>query len=255
MMTSNHFPLPHFEYNAALFLNESAVTMMQRSCFEQAIDTLRDATCIMSQLGGLEEESSTPLHPQIVNTMITQATARLSQPEPCFPSVPVTVVTHQLRPPKAAHLARQESNYTLIRIIETNHGDLLDESKAPELPLAIAVYNLAVANLCSTRPQSKPLSTLDDLQRQRYAFELLILSSKLSRACYEESRDVFVWHRALNLTGLMLQTLVQALESHGQSEHALMFSSSLQYFRGAACQLDSCGIFACTNRVFTAATA
>jgi hypothetical protein len=183
-------------YRAALSLNNQGVTMMECSCYGQALKTFMDAIRAHKEVGNDFE---------LVNHMIDNATRRTFCPEPFYSErFPFQVLSHD-----AADFTAQDTllkTFTLIRFEASDIELLQAESEdSQDISLVSILCNAALASLSISR-------------RQDSAAEFLRGARMLLKAMYPEAReDLFVLKRVIFLSCIALATVVAIEQSCGQT--------------------------------------
>jgi hypothetical protein len=195
-----------FEWNAALALNNRAITMIERNCFRQAAHTLKDALLVM-QLCSADDCTRDRLHQQ-VNEKLQKANRRLFAPEvsSLLPTpVKVKVVHHHGAIDGSAHDVLTDQSYCVVRM-EPNDTHLQEASD-------ILLYNAAICWMvgCYGKRAAEALHmTLDSLSD-----------------LYNAASCPFAVDRMLYLLMITSNALVQALEMSGQRERAATLRTTL----------------------------
>jgi hypothetical protein len=180
-----------FDYKAIILLNNCSISMMERSCYEQAYATLRNAIDVYKLLIQDDGDGDEQAY-ELINDKLNQSLKQISNPVQSARTIlPLHVVSHTQ--------AGLNTSNVMIRINDTEHDDLLeDDSKAPLLPMVIVFYNIAVV-----------LMFLGDNVNNRHSWKKFFLgmSFQLASNCFAGSSNPFVMYRAVNLATIVLQTL------------------------------------------------
>jgi hypothetical protein len=194
-MSSSH----QLERRAALALNNMGISLMERSCSVQGVETFKDATLVMlsASVASCQGQST---RQATVNQMIERANQSLCNPEIVPSTTLPNVILHDL----SMDLDRKtgagaELNCPFIRI-ETMEDDYLTF----ELTLAIVIYNRAVACLCQmgdTELEARELLTqsLMILDSLHCSSENLFLVQRI--VCVKRSAIVALMHALVKLCG------------------------------------------------------
>lgn len=206
----------HFAFRAAIALNNMAVTMMERQCYRQGLETMKSAVSAFKLSTGCVKISARPNVPsddaaaadnqrRAILVLLKQANRRSSKPQKShLHSMPLRVVTQSGQSLAAttsnAMTPSASSQHTLIRLETTDDLDLLETDS--DLTAAVILFNFAVsylframesvsssANSCNSnnkkrRKESSSTSPLLSSQTKciRAARKLLWLCSRLMEA-------------------------------------------------------------------------
>jgi hypothetical protein len=206
-----------FDYNSILFLNNCAITMMERCCYEQAYATLRNAADVSKILIHCHDPK---LSSELINDKLNQSLQRLSNPARSNTTLPLNVVTHNQDGPTCTLPNTSNRPAVVIRIDDTDHFDLLDDHEVPRLLMAIVFYNNAVVS-----------THYLDNDPEYHADKYLALGFRLACQVYEDakdSRDPFLMQRACAVALIVLQMFPK-----GQNT-----GYALAHFRSVACKFD-----------------
>jgi hypothetical protein len=225
-----------YDYQAVIFINNCAVTMMERSCHEQAYATLKNAADVSKILIRCNDPY---LAYDLISRKLNATLERMSNPvrststsnRSSFP-LNVNVISH--------HDGDQHGNFNvntpnaLIRVDDTDHDDLLENdllddydvvSDVPRLLLAIVFYNHAVVYT----------HYLDNNNATDYhADKYLFLAFRLTCNCYRDvlSRDkgdVFLMRRTVTIAAIIRQMLPTEGQTTNDSK-----GSALDHMRSVA---------------------
>jgi len=212
-----------FEYRAAVALNNMATSMIEHGCYQQAVDTMKDAAVAMQTLAAPEEEKSEWQRQQpreMIKRMLDNAQYCKANPAVANHYVQVRVVSHDVAF-RQAHLYLEKCHlvHCMIRI---EAQELFLDEQDLHLPSAIILYNLALACFC----QAKNDLTLEQaVKHQSNAITFLRYSLLLLKRRLETERVI-----TLNLSSevgvavMVLQELVISLVVTGQMDDTVMCS-------------------------------
>jgi hypothetical protein len=224
-----------FEYRAAIALNNMAISMLERSCYNQAFATLQDAVSAVKLAVKPHRDCNDQ---QRVTKILEDANCRASRPDVSSRAIALTVVSHDAGPSSTDSPPQKLStSATSVIRIETDDVDLL-ESEDYELTTAILLYNLGCAYLCLAH-----ISDNSSLARKQQGagMKLLKVSRSLLARQYNSCEDPFLMCYVVCLNILLLQTLVQASQSSRQLKEVNAYASALACFQKAARYLhDRC---------------
>jgi hypothetical protein len=188
MNNNNHA----YDYKSILFLNNCAVTMMERGCYEQAYATLKNAADVSKILLSDPEQASELIRGKLTTSLerLSNPMASSSLPGNTHTTLPLNVIAHNQATP------RTPTNYLIVRINDTEHDDLLDENDhvVPRLLMAIVFFNVASCSLY-----------IQDERSCAHADKYMALAFRLASNCC--SNDNFVKLRSVHIAALVLQTL------------------------------------------------
>lgn len=224
-----------FEYRAALALNNMAIAMMERSCCEQAFETLRDATVVMKQALRDDNISETSADQQgrhldalqTIYTKLEQAYRRAAKPIPSKNTFNIRVLSDEanfdmalllpLSQPQRDTQGRQDAFHPLIRINTDEHLQPTDKSVV-DLITTIILFNLAVVSLCHPRNGVKRSSAK---KRRADAISILNVCRELLTSLYHEHAENPILRRTISVvTAVALYELVQALHACERTQEA-----------------------------------
>lgn len=230
------------EFRAALALNNMAVSMMERSCCEQAFETLRDAAVmIRSSLGSSFESACTATtackaavderKKLALQAKMEEANRRAANP--IFSACPSSFPPLKVISDDAAFyvescdaiISNASSSFSSTRImiqISTDHSNFssFDDCREADFYASIILFNLAIASLCKATNNNNGInsssSTIRPMQAtklHRDASTILTLCRNLLGAliCETMANDPIMTHRVSFVNFLVLQALVQTL--------------------------------------------
>jgi hypothetical protein len=213
-----------FDSKAAYALNSLAITMMARSCFQLAADTLKDAVAIMAA----SQAASSLYHQSNVAEKLAQANSRIFNPEPAslLPvPVPINIIYHDGEVDISGDCG--SSQFSAIRM-EVN-----EESETEEAT-AVILYNLAICRLYQAKSISKAKNLLQNA--------LTILNG-----LYNTSQCPFARLRLVVLMRIMSTALAQALDLAGLVQEATSLRTGfLVELESAAKAYATSELFSCT---------
>jgi hypothetical protein len=214
-----------FDSKAAYALNSLAITMMARSCFQLAADTLKDAVAIMAA----SQAASSLYHQSNVAEKLAQANSRIFNPEPAslLPvPVPINIIYHDGAVDVSVDCG--SSQFSAIRM-EVN------EESEPEEAMAIIHYNMAICWLCQAKNVNQAKNLLETA---------LTILNRLHNA----SHCPFARLRFVVLMRIMSSALAQALELAGLVQEATSLRTGfLVELDSAAKEYATSELFSCTT--------
>jgi hypothetical protein len=210
-------------FKAALVLNNYAIALMERSCFDLAFDTLKDAVLLVKA----SQQENRGLPEEMVFQKLDEATRRIaSTSSTSAPSL--DVVSHN-----DADFSKDgtiEDGELLIRF-DTTDSDLLEQPEdSLDICASVILYNFGMAALLRNR---------QDSGIKYLAFALQILQGIFDRS----QDDAFVLKRIVFISTIVLTTLIPAQLSRGLREEAEVSADTLNYFAEVAVSLQGCGLF------------
>jgi hypothetical protein len=220
-------------FRAALSLNNTAITLMQRSCYRQAFEVLKDAVCLIkmsrqSSFNAAEEEDR-------VRRMITKAIRYNSNPVVSSDArLPVMEIILHDAPGFVLQGGSVADCHFLIRF-DTSDQDLLEDEPLLELPSVVILHNFACLALLTIRHGGKRATC--GKQCLDYVVRML---KKLFRASQE---DPFRLKRIVYLSTIALNTLIQFQLSFGQTLEARESAAELYYLSQVADRLQGSVLF------------
>jgi hypothetical protein len=229
----NDYASSSFPYRAAVSLNNSAISMVERAMFTEALETQNEAVHIMSSTcsGAGDDLEKEVISIERICSRLEHARRQLSSPI----SSPVNLVAFRLQVVQHTQ-ADSKSNskekaplHSLIRI-EDSDEELLQQQV--DIPIAIMVHNLGIANaMCGHLDEGIAFLT----KALIYLRAMLPLSAALGDP-YTMIRVVFFYKMALS-------TLGPALESSGQWQEAAKAAAEFNILCQLATSLEEMGVF------------
>jgi len=229
-----------FEYKASLALNNMAITMIERSCYGQAYETLKDATfalaaasrALVSEYTG-DNQSHSSSSALEVQTRLQAAYIRSAHPDPSpLRLFPINVISLNSRVKSADFsfkaITEQVRVQTLIRV-DSNDTELLENmEECFDLSSAIILYNYAIVSLAQADVIARRSKRRSKALKES-AIKLLTLSGDLLSRLYEACEESYILSRVIFISATLLQTLSQTLLSAGQVQEAESCISTLQF--------------------------
>jgi hypothetical protein len=225
-------------YKAALSLNNTGCSLLQRSCYSQGFDTLRDAVFLMK--ASLQQDAETLS--ELVTHKLNEASRRtIACPglhlhaSSTSTSPSIKIVSHD-----AADFASAKHNcdvdvsstkirHTLIRF-ESSDLDLLLAEADQDLPCAIILFNLAIASLLCHKDAA--------------AASFLSCSLHLLRDMFHRAQEQYFYlNRVIFISTLCLATMLPMQLNSGKIEDADESSRSIAYLEELAQSLEHSGLF------------
>jgi hypothetical protein len=221
-------------YNAALALNNAAITMMKGACYEQGFQTLKDSMLLMR-----EAQPPTSVDADaVVREKLHNSIHRTSNPEMSLSRIPLQVVSHDTADIFFEQQDKSSDDlvftHSMIRF-DTSDIALLDESQDHDYPCAIILHNIAIASLCTGR---------FDVGPKYLTFALQILESMFQ--VYSQNNDPYVLKRVVFVASTVLKTLVPTQIYRGEIDRARESAQQITFLSQIASKLESCGLFSCT---------
>ena len=264
-----------FEYKATFALNNMAITMMQRSCCNQAFETFKGAvTALQTATEGADAQGH-----QLVRNKLKQAIHHATNPEQCDFFVPsLNVIQHDADLSFVQRICAQSkgrksnrnsihademclddetptsstctSPFTLIRLREDDKH--LHHRSELNFLTAIVLHNFAVASLlkaecskgtircdeCNCLHQNASKSDQDAIVILHLARNLLDDDIAAANDRSFEATSPLAFSRVILISAIVLQALVQALEAHGNSDEAFTCIVRLTQIRTVASVLS-----------------
>jgi hypothetical protein len=236
-MTSTGTGTNSNEWKAAMCLNSSAVTMIERSCFLQAADTLSDALQVLP--GETSPQRREPSH-QDLSTMLTNANICLFQPDK-LSALPLSikVVYHDGSIEGSVKDVLKGHKYCVVRV-ETDDSDCNDISL--DEASAVLLHNAAICWLSLAR-----LNEHDTMLAHYHANNgLQLLQKALSTLnnLYAIVDSPFALHRILFLLKITVDALIQCFELVGHVERASTLRRTVLFeVDSAAKEYDGAALF------------
>ena len=240
------------ECKAAVALNNMAVTMMERSCYDQAYATLRDAAAATKLL---LESASSGNNAQSIETQISvkieQANHRAAKPDACTQKVPVHGLWDD------TDFCKERSDFALQRFgsskiyfdiggITTNENftggytmiRIGEEHLERDFALATCciLFNLSVATIVQAQIAN---STTLAVKLKHGGVAILLVCQDLLEAQFRENvKDPIVIHHTFNISWLVFRQLTRSLVICGRNEEANRVMSAFAELFQIARKLD-----------------
>jgi hypothetical protein len=217
-----------FTYRAALYLNNTALSLMKQACYGQAFDTLNNAV----QLIQMEREDALLVHHMLLKSMDCISNPIVST----GPMHTLVFVSHT--EPLALDDA-SISDYQFLIHFDLCDDELLqgEQEVEPMLSLtnAILIYNLACCSMCIPEQKDNGLSYL--------GFALFMLK-KLFQASQQDAffisqKDTAFSLRVVLVSTLALNTLITSQLDRGQMVQAQESLVQLKLLSGVATALQA----------------
>jgi hypothetical protein len=222
---------PGAVYAAAVYLNNTAILMMERSCLVEGVETITDALKTM-------KTSLNNSNDFVYHSSIEKATRRASA-LPSSSSGIITLVTHNI-----GDYALHQDSYSVLKApqrrimiqIDTSDADFLNEDQEIDLLNAIIYHNYATSLLiCGEQCQDR---------KDEYAAHFLCKAIESFLPMLQRAQeDLFMMKRVIFIQLIVLFALVPVLQAIGQLEEAEVLSMELNYLYSVAASLDQSGLF------------
>lgn len=235
---------PH-EYRAALVLNNMAVTMMERHCYRQAFETLKDALSIMRQWSTCTKTDQQ--WETVVLGYLFAAQRKISLPSASIRAIAFKSISLDASVWWDDFIVsfQKDSPYILLRIDSSDCIDLwkLDDSpfgrwnqRQSDYVTMILLYNFGVAHL--GRAQTTSRIEHSNILRAN-SIKVLLLSRTFLVQLYDNCvDDLFGWSMALPAAAAVFQMLGQILSSMGRLEDAQQCARTLEQLQSTVSSLD-----------------
>jgi hypothetical protein len=203
-------------YRAAVSLNNLAVTLLERQCYHQAMETFKDA---VSALKASTMPSTTSA------SAVTKGFRRIYSPKPQrLISMHLEVLSSE-NMSSAAALSLNEgpssSRAYLVRLDQVDIDDMME--RGPDIESACILHNFAVAYLCMSQVTANDCR---GLKFRNAALKLFSASqSLLESRCHSSIDDEDLFDLVICLQAIVLGNLVQILcEIHGVAAAKQMYN-------------------------------
>jgi hypothetical protein len=223
-----------FECNAVIVLNNTAITMMERSHHHQAASTIRDAIHVLQRIAS-ENPRSQAQGMSFAAERLEKASCHMFNPRQPSSSVHVPIkVAHHNGMGLQCLTPCLINEYPMIRLETFEDIHLLELS-------AILLYNYSICILCRARNTEQ--DRIANLREQGARKTLEMALSMLSNLC-EDAKCPFVTHRLMSLMLMAGDVLAQTLVAQGQVEEARRLKATLlDDLVVEVKELSSCGLF------------
>jgi hypothetical protein len=211
-------------YKATLSLNNTATSLMQRSSYHQAFDTLKDAVLLIRASASQQGNRGYPDH--MVHSKLDEATRRVASSKDSSTPSSLEVVSHNDADFEEGPI--KSSKQQLIRF-DTTDSDLVEQQEGNlDLCAAIILYN---SGLCAVK-----------LGHQDCGIKYIACALQLLQGMFDSCQDdPFVLKRIVFIYEIVLTTLIPAQLSRGMTDEAEENTETLNYLAEVACLLtDSC---------------
>jgi hypothetical protein len=265
-------------FRASICLNNAAVTMLERGCFRQGLETLQDAIAVMKDafqgkanraLGGSESAPSpTSVPKQEIEEKLLRSSNRSLVPDAVAAGKRMRV--HSLScdgsgfcPEVLCHL--QESPavtcFFPVRIDmvavdwrRKNGRETTDSASDMDQEAAILLYNFGVANLLLSEAVVERSSPAQSLERLRScALSVFQLSSTIVSRCAQTCEGSIEEADLLHVTLLVFHATIQVLVFAGNDAEALLVFERYESIRRAVAALHASPWFSNPKSVAAAA--
>jgi hypothetical protein len=196
-------------FNAALSLNNTAISLSQQACYDQAVDTLRDAVHLMK----ISKDGPSTLDETLVCRMLNKALHCTSNPRVSTgpaQHLPV-IVSHNESGLVLYDKSLDDSYFFFLVHFDTSDDELLeasDDELIRHLTHATIVYNFACCSMCVPEKEGCGVQCLD------YTI------SKLAKLFSVTRDDHFFLNRVVLVSILALHARATAHLARGQTEQA-----------------------------------
>lgn len=263
-------------FRAAICLNNAAVTMLERGCFRQGLETLQDAIAVMKDafhgtanlpLGG--DAPSPPSGPrQEIEDKLLRSSNRSLKPDVVAGGKRLNV--HSLSydgsgfcPDVLCHLPESPAmtSFFPVRIdmaaVDWRRKDGREHSQGAsdmDQEAAILLYNFGVANLLLSESVAGEASAALSLERLRScALSVFQLSSTIVTRCAQTCEDSIEEADLLHVTLLVFHATIQALVYGSNDAEALLVFERYESVRRAVTVLHASPWFSSYKSVAAAA--
>ena len=219
-----------FHVRAAVSLNNIAVGLLERKCFAQASETLKDALEALKSspwVGGETTETDEP--GQALATRHQKATNRLMNPEPSQSIIQLVVVSSESLSAMALARTKQGpiSREACAIRIEFCEDEAITDNLTTET--AIMLYNLSVSYLCLSAIPSTSWSS-----SQRVSMSLMASSYQLLMTHHAEcAADSIRTYRLLSLEVIVLGNLLAILSDMHMAEQLRAMSGQYKLLQAS----------------------
>lgn len=224
-----------FQHKAAFALNNMAISMIEKSCYTQAFETLKQAATVARSASLVDDQGRNGAQQSL--ECLKLASSRLLRPElsPLF--VPTSVLMQDVGLNPSDFLPQnRDTGYSLIRM-ETNGIEFNDDDWA--LAVATILHNFAVAHLCRTRSSEE---NTFDVKLRNAAVKMLGMAGSLLSTIFKDCADPFILPHVIVTMTTVVKTLIHVLESCGQVEEARSYHLTLLQLSKVAGSLDGANV-------------
>lgn len=227
-----------FHIRAAISLNNTAVCLIERKCYVQASETLRDAleTLRASFSAAACPESEPELPVQAIAAKLQKAAIHLMNLEPnCQASIHTVTVNSDWLPTKALAGIREGPTTRKACAIRIELCELQDPERLNDVTAetAIVLHNLAVSYLCLL---SAPAMTRPGYRR--VVKSLLVSSYQMLQAHRAESGGTTHIYCLLSLEVIILGKLIACTVDENVSDQAGALHDEYAHLCGAMVQME-----------------
>lgn len=266
---------PTYEFQAAVYLNNTGVSLLTKRCYQQAMETFCDAISVIKeatpQIGQEQSILQTSMQEKILHKL-HKAAQRLSNPSPCTATMVNDVAIQVISDDEGAlagatasllkenavssdasatdpNILRNKTVY-LVCMEPVSSQDMVDHS----VEVAICLYNYGQAYSClSELESSAPYATsLREGARQLLHIALASLTSSQTLVCREHTTCTANGHgscssqhalnRAVLMTAMTLRPLLLGLATEAtlaHHEHVLYYKQKFRSIFPLLCTLIS----------------
>ena len=204
--------------------------MMERSCYGQAVKTLRDAAIVVRLACAAAQSIEATSNTQTIQAKITDAYRRAARPMPSVPVTHLKIVSENaafdnslfssiIQQECCHEKTSDETSHWLFRI--SDHDLCLFDDQAFELCTVLILFNFSVASTCCTFSSNRNGTATRNLRHD--AATVLLLCQDLLASLYQSNMDKpFMMHQLSFIASLVLQELVFALKAIGKHEEAIL---------------------------------
>jgi hypothetical protein len=215
------------DFRAAVVLNNFGISLLEKNCYKQAMETLRDALSLVREQAASKSATSC----SAAERKMELARQRLANPQPCKrrPMVLLEVLTNSLSSESLSKVLGEGppcSTCFPVRI------DQLEEISSSDFKCALILQNIGIAYLCMSKTSNKRSATIrynhSAVRLFRVSHFLLI---KNLQQCQGSSRAQLP--ELLYGTAIVLNGLIRTLQESSRAPEAKNLHSQLARLRTA----------------------
>jgi hypothetical protein len=230
----------------ALALNNMGISLLQKHCYVQALETLCDAFSLIKSTVTDQKECQSSFGAETAARKHQQALQRLARPMVCKrPVMIIEALIHEQSSDTARSILQETRSckFFAIRIEDVADISGCDESGGLNLELAILSHNLGIAYFCISLVSRSSgdimlMSAHKTVKYQRTAVRLFRISHSLCRKARPASmKSSMQYPELLYTTAVVLNSLIEVFQCFGH--HAEPFLSMLAQVKAAILAVET----------------
>jgi len=234
-------------YRGAVALNNVGVTLIERRCYRQAIETLKDAIFVMRGVFNTATEKNSAsgfASTSGTEARLQRATERLVNPHPVSSSSLINVISHdgtRIQPSMLSSLLKEgkaPSHSVTIRIESADVDS--PYARDPDLESAVMLFNFGIAHLCSSKLSKSEVASkkLNQAALKLFNMAYAIISNKTSLSCMSDQDAERSCEVRLVIAAIVLKQVVEVLKDMGNHSEANQSMQRLIRLQSAISEME-----------------